>query len=57
MKKLIATTILLCLGTGMALAEGGGDGNLYVSKTMQQVRSGSYGTQIDQNGQERFLGR
>ena len=57
MKKLIATTILLCLGTGMALAEGGSDGNLYVSKTMQQVQSGSYAAQIDQNGQERFLGR
>ena len=57
MKKLIATVILFGLGTGLALAEGGGDSNLYVSKTMQQVRSGSYTTQIDQNGQERFLGR
>ena len=57
MKKLILTAVLLGFGTGLALAEGGGDGNLYVSKTMQQVQSGSYAAQIDQNGQERFLGR
>ena len=57
MKKLILTAVLLGFVTGMALAEGGGDDNLYVFRTMQQVQSGSYATQIDQNGQERFLGR
>ncbi len=57
MKKLIATMILFGLGTGLALAQGGGDSNTWVHKSMLQVRSGNYTTQIDQNGQERFLRR
>ena len=56
MKKLIATVILSGLGTGLALAQGG-DSGLYVQKTMQQVQSGNYATQISQNGEERFLRR
>ena len=57
MKKLILTAVLLGFGTGMALAEGGGDSNTWIGNSMRQVRSGSYATQIDQNGPERFLGR
>ena len=56
MKKLIATVILFGLSTGLALAQGG-DNGLYVLKTMQQVQSGSYATQISQNGEERFVRR
>ncbi len=51
MKKLILAAVLLGFGAGMALAEGGGDDNLYVFKTMQQVQSGSFAARIDQNGQ------
>ena len=54
MKKLIATVILFGLGTGLALA---GDDNLYAYKTMLQVRTGDYSTQIQQNGGEHFIGR
>ena len=57
MKKLILTAVLLGFGTGMALAEGGGDSNTWIGKSMQQVQRGGHGTQFDQNGQERFLGR
>ena len=56
MKKLLATVILFGLGTGLALAEGGGDSNLYVSKTMLQVQSGGYAAHT-QSGDERLLGR
>ena len=56
MKKLIATAILLGLGSSLALAEGD-SGGLYAHKTMQQVQSGSYSPQIDLNGAERFIGR
>jgi hypothetical protein len=55
-KTLIATTILLCLGSGMALAEGD-SGGLYAFKTMRQVQSGNTAVRITQNGEERFLGR
>ena len=54
MRTLLATVILFGLGTGLALA---GDNNLYAYKTMLQVQSGSYGTQIDQNGGEHVRGR
>ncbi len=57
MKTLIATVILFGLGSGLALAEGGGDSNTWIGKSMQQVQRGGYGTQFDQNGQERFIGR
>jgi hypothetical protein len=57
MRKLIATVILFGLGTGLALAEGGGDSNTWIGKSMQQVQRGGHGTQFDQNGQERFIGR
>ena len=56
MKKLIATVILFGLGTGLALAEGD-SGGLYALKTMRQVQSGGYSSQIGQNAEERFLGR
>ena len=56
MKSLIATVILFGLGTGLALAEGG-DSNTWIGNSMRQVQRGGYGTQFDQNGQERFLGR
>ena len=54
MRTLLATVILFGLGTGLALA---GDNNLYAYKTMLQVQRGNYGTQIDQNGGEHFVGR
>ncbi len=54
MRTLLATVILFGLGTGLSLA---GDNNLYAYKTMLQVQSGSYGTQIDQNGGEHVRGR
>ena len=57
MKTLIATVILFGLGSGLALAEGGGDSNTWIGKSVQQVQRRSYGTQFDQNGQEHFLGR
>ncbi len=57
MKKLIATVILFGLGTGLALAEGGGDSNTWIGNSMRQVQRGGHGTQFDQNGQERFIGR
>ncbi len=57
MKKLLATVILFGLGTGMALAEGGGDSNTWIHKSMLQVQGGSYAAQTYQNGEERFLGR
>ena len=56
MKTLIATTILLCLGSGMALAEGD-SGGLYAFKTMRQVQSGDAAAHITQNGEESLLGR
>ena len=56
MKTLIATAILLGLGSGLALAEGD-SGGLYAHKTLRQVQSRSYAPQIDQNGAERYLGR
>ena len=49
MKKLILTAILFGFGAGFAQAEGG-DSNLYVNETMQQVRSHDYSIQFDQNG-------
>ena len=57
MKTLIATVILFGLGSGMALAEGGGDSNTWIGKSMQQVQRGSHGAQFYQNGEERFIGR
>ncbi len=57
MKKLIATVILFGLGTGLALAEGGGDSNTWIGNSMRQVQSGSYAAQTYQNGEERFIGR
>ena len=54
MRTLLATVILFGLGTGLALA---GDNNLYAYKTMLQVQRGGHGTQFDQNGEERFIGR
>jgi hypothetical protein len=57
MKTLIATVILFGLGTGLALAEGGGDSNTWIGKSMQQVQRGGHGTQFYQNGEERFIGR
>jgi hypothetical protein len=51
MKKLILTAILFGFGTGLALAEGGGDSNLYAFQTMQQVQSGNYSIQLHQNGE------
>ena len=54
MKTLLATVILFGLGTSMALA---GDNNLYAYKTMLQVQSSNYSTQIDQNGGEHVRGR
>ena len=52
----LAAAVLLGLSTGLALAEGD-SGGFYAYQTMQQVQTGSYGTQIDQNGEQRFLGR
>ena len=56
MKKLIATVILFGLGTSLALAEGGGDSNTWIGKSMQQVqrpgRTGARGRN-DSQGQER----
>ena len=57
MKKLILTAVLLGFGTGMALAEGGGDSNTWIGNSMRQVQRGGHGTQFDQSGPERFLGR
>jgi hypothetical protein len=56
MKTLIATVVLLGLGTGFALAEGGSSG-LYVYETMRQVQSHNYSTQFNQNGEQRLPGR
>ncbi len=45
-----AFAIVLMTTGAAAWAEGGGDANLYVNETMQQVRSNDYSTQFDQNG-------
>ena len=55
--RYVAAALLFGLSTGLALAEGGGDSNLAVHKSVLQVQSGNYATQINQNGEERFLGR
>ncbi len=52
--RYLAAAVLFGLSTGLALAE---ESNLAVHKSMLQVQSGSYATQINQNGEERFLGR
>ena len=57
MKKLILTAVLLAFGTGLALAEGGGESNTWIGNSMRQVQRGGYGTQFDQSGPERFIGR
>ncbi len=56
MKKLIATAVLLGLGTGLALAEGD-SGGYYAYRSMRQVQTGNTALQIDQNGTERYIGR
>ena len=56
MKKLIATVILLGLGTGLALAKSG-DNWLDILESVQQVRTGDYATQTGQNGEVRFIRR
>ncbi len=52
MRTLIATVLLFGLGTGLAWAEGGGDSNLAVHRSMLQVQRGSYGAQMEQSGRE-----
>ena len=52
--RYVAAVVLFGLSTGLALAE---ESNLAVHKSMLQVQSGNYATQINQNGEERFLGR
>ncbi len=52
--RYLAAVVLFGLSTGLALAE---ESNLAVHKSMLQVQSGNYATQINQNGEERFLGR
>ena len=52
--RYLAAVVLFGLGTGLTLAE---ESNLAVHKSMLQVQSGNYATQINQNGEERFLGR
>ena len=54
--RYVAAAVLLGLSAGVAVAQGD-SGGLYTYKTMQQVQSGNYATQINQNGEERFLGR
>ena len=56
MKTLIATVILLGLGTGLALAKSG-DNWLDILESVQQVRTGDYATQTGQNGEVRFIRR
>ncbi len=41
---------IVLMTTGPAAQAGGGDSNLYVNETMQQVRSNDYSIQFDQNG-------
>jgi hypothetical protein len=41
---------IVLMTTGLAAQAGGGDSNLYVNGTMQQVRSNDYSIQFDQNG-------
>ena len=52
--RYLAAAVLFGLSTGLALAE---ESNLAVHKSVLQVQSGNYATQINQNGEERFLGR
>ena len=52
--RYVAAAVLFGLSTGLSSAE---ESNLYAHKTLLQVQSGNYATQINQNGEERFLGR